>query len=126
MTNGSVEVAGLKFVEARFDQDRYASAVQGDADRFLGALEAGADGEIDMHVGELRAEGARLRPPRFGQRDRAGGVAAERVCGVGRRLCVPGEDKQPGTSADIAGLLPSVVLGPPATGGARRRRPVCQ
>jgi hypothetical protein len=76
-------------------QDRYTPAVQGDADRFLGALEAGADGEIDVHVGELHAEGARLGSPSFGQRDGAGGVAAERVRGVRCRLCVAGEDKQP-------------------------------
>jgi hypothetical protein len=72
---GAVEVAGLEFVEVRFDQDRYVPAVHGDVDRFLGAQEAGADIEIDVHIGELRAEGARLRSPSFGQGDgRAGSL----------------------------------------------------
>ena len=91
----AVEVADLEFVEARFDQDRYVPAVQGDVDRFPGAQEAGADGEIDGHVGELRAEGARLRSSSFSQRDGASRVTAEHVRGVRRRLCVPSEDKQP-------------------------------
>src|SRR5580704_4481699 len=119
----AVEVAGPEFVEARFDQDRYAPAVQGDADRFLGALEAGADSEVDVHAGELRAEGARLRSPSFGQRDGAGGVAAERVCGVRRRLCVPGEDKQPGYLSRHRRPPSPRGPGTRATGGARRRRP---
>jgi hypothetical protein len=63
--------AALEFVEAQFDQDRYVPAVHGNVDRFPGAQEAGADGKIDVHVGELRAEGARLRSPSFGERDGA-------------------------------------------------------
>jgi hypothetical protein len=56
----AVEVPGTDLVEAGFDQRRHLLAVQGDVDGLPGAEQAGADREIDVEVGELRAEGARL------------------------------------------------------------------
>ena len=60
------EIAGLKFVEAGFDQRWHASAVQGDVDCLLGAQQPGADCEINVQISELCAEGARLRSPARG------------------------------------------------------------
>jgi hypothetical protein len=40
----AIEVAGLEFVEAVFDQNRYLPAVQGDVDRLPGAQKVCADG----------------------------------------------------------------------------------
>ena len=91
----AVQVAAPELVEARFDQDGYLPPVQGDVDGLLGAQQASADGEVDVHIGELNTEDARFRLPSRGQRDRARRVAAEHVLGVRRRLGVPGEDEQP-------------------------------
>jgi hypothetical protein len=91
----AIEVPGLEFVEAGFDQNRDLPAVQSDVDRLPGAQKACADGQVHGHVGELRAEGTRLYSPPGSQRDWARRVAAEHVRGVRCRLGVAGEDEQP-------------------------------
>lgn len=55
------EVPGTDLVKAGFDQRWHLPAVQGDVDSLPGPEQARADREIDVEVGELRAEGARLR-----------------------------------------------------------------
>jgi hypothetical protein len=65
---------------------------------FLASLlrteQACADRAIDVQVGELRAEGARLHSSSRGQRDGLGWIAVEHVGGVRRRFGVPREDEQ--------------------------------
>lgn len=90
----AIEVPGLEFVEAGFDQNRYLPTVQGDVDRLPGAQKACADSQVHGHVGELRAEGTRLYSPPGSQRDWARRVAAEHVRGVRCGLGVTGEDEQ--------------------------------
>jgi hypothetical protein len=87
------EVADLQFVEAGFDQHGHLAAVQGDADRLLGTQQARAHGQIDVQIGQLRAEGAGLHSSPRGQRDGPGRIAAEHVGGVRRRFCVAREDE---------------------------------
>src|SRR6185437_10908971 len=53
-----------------------------------------ADREIDVEVGQLRAEGACLRSPARGQRGRLGRIAVEHVGGVGHRFGVSRENEQ--------------------------------
>jgi hypothetical protein len=67
----AIEVPGLEFIEAGFDQNRYLPTVQGDVDRLPGAQKARADGQVHRHVGELRAEDTRLYSP-LGQSARLG------------------------------------------------------
>jgi hypothetical protein len=93
--------------------------VQGEGDGLLGAQKAGANREIDVKAGELRAEGAGLRPPACGQRDRLGraALAADSACRA--------KTNKRSRSAGIAGLL---LMVPRASGshlgpvdGARQR-----
>ena len=100
----AIEVPGLEFIEAGFDQNRYLPTVQSDVDRLPGAQKARADGQVHRHVGELRAEDTRLYSPSASPRDWARRVAAEHVCSVRCRLGMAGEDKQ---AEYLAGILVS-------------------
>jgi hypothetical protein len=99
--------------------------VQGEVDGLPGAEQAGADREIDVEAGELRAEGASLRAPSRGQRDRLGRGGAENVGGVRRGFSVPGKYEQ-AEHVSRHRRPPSLVLRasgspPDPLDGARRR-----
>jgi hypothetical protein len=64
--------------------------VEGDVDGLAGAEEAGAEGDFDLEVGELRPELARLSPASPRERGRMGRVAADHVRDVGDGLGMPG------------------------------------
>jgi hypothetical protein len=90
----AVEVAGTNLVEARFDEDRYCSAGQSDFERFSGALKASADREVDVEIGQLCAEPARLSSASGGQRHRTGRIAADDARDVRAGLGVARDDEQ--------------------------------
>jgi len=50
----------LHLVQARFDQDRDTAAPQGEVGCLPRSQEAGAEGDVDLEVGELRPEPVRL------------------------------------------------------------------
>jgi hypothetical protein len=91
----SVEGAGVDLVEVRLDEERDCSAVQSEVDRFAGAQEPRAYREIDLDVGDLRAEATRLRPPARREARTVSGIAAHDPPDVRGRLAVPGEDEEP-------------------------------
>jgi hypothetical protein len=59
----AVEDAGLDFVQPRLDEERNGAVPQRELGRLARALEACAEGEIELEVGNLVAEFPRLSSP---------------------------------------------------------------
>lgn len=89
-----VEVAGPNLVEARVDQHRYWTAAQSDVERLPGAQKATTNREVDVEIGQLCTELARVRSASRSQPLRLSRIAAEHARDVRGRLGVAHEHEQ--------------------------------